>query len=184
LATFVQLPCHPGVFGVGKRFAAGFTNGASNVDRAVQPLNRLRKMPVDGFCPFVDIVGLAMRSHSETLRLAAWPKSSRSARYLICSQALIRKSVPRITGPVLAMNSLEHTAENRGRVLLSMRAGAFSNSLSRPSHRVLSLLGGSRRRHARLKSAEAFEVFSAANCSAAAVPPRRFEHHVINNLRI
>ena len=132
----------------------------------------------------MDIVGLGMRSHSETLRLAAWPKRSRSARYLVCSQALIRKSVPRTTGPVLAMNSFEHTAENRGRVLLSMRVGGFTISLSEPSHKALHFLGGLKKQSARTKSAEPFEVFSAASCSAAAVPPRRFEHHVINILRV
>jgi hypothetical protein len=125
-----------------------------------------------------------MRPHSETLRFATWPKRSQLVRYLIYSQALTRKSVPRTTGPVLAMNSLEDTAESLGRVLLSVRAGGFSISLSEPSHRALYFLGGLKKRHARLKSAEPFEVFSAANRSAAAVPPRRLEHHVINILRV
>ena len=69
----------------------------------------------------MDIANLAMRPHSETLRLAAWAKSSPRIRYLICSQALTRNSVPRTTGPVLAMHESGETAENPGRVLLSMR---------------------------------------------------------------
>ena len=76
------------------------------------------------------------------------------------------------------------TAENLGRVLLSMRAGGFTISLSEPSHKALHFLGGLKKQSARTKSAEPFEVFSAASCSAAAVPPRRFEHHVINILRV
>jgi hypothetical protein len=65
-----------------------------------------------------------------------------------------------------------------------MRARGFTISLSEPSHRAWYFLSGLKKRSARFKSAEPFEVFSAANYSAAAVPPRRFEIHAINILRI
>jgi hypothetical protein len=82
-----------------------------------------------------------MRPHSETLQLAAWPISSRAVRYLIYSQALTRKSVPRTTGPVLAMHSSGDTGENRGRVLPSVRAGGFTVAVSEPSRRGIGILG-------------------------------------------
>jgi hypothetical protein len=146
----------------------------------LEPLSMPQKKPVAPFCPFVDIASLAMRPHSETLQRAARPINDRPVRYLIYSQALTRNSVPRTTGPVLAMHNSGDTAENRGRVLPSDRAGSFSVALSEHSLWSLVFLGGVTIQCARIESAEPFEAFSAANCSAAVVPPRRLEHHAIN----
>jgi hypothetical protein len=139
-----------------------------------------QKKTVAVVCPFVDIASLPMRPHSETLQLAARPIESLPVCYLIYSQALTRYSVPRTTGPVLAMHNSGDTAENRGGVLPSMRAGAFTVVLSEPSRCGLVFWGGVRIRHAPIQSAEPFEALSAANGSAAIVPLRRLEHHAIN----
>ena len=73
MATFVQLSCHLEVFSVATRYATRFGNDPNNfqaLHRRFRPLLRPTDRSVAEFCPFVDIANLAMRSHSETLRLA------------------------------------------------------------------------------------------------------------------
>jgi hypothetical protein len=81
------------------------------------------------------------------------------------------------------MTETGNTAECLVRIPLSGCDGGSANRLAKSSHQgfvVFERLGSTT---SSIKSAEPFEVFSAVNCCAAVVPPRRLEHHVINILR-